>query len=259
MTQPRQFFAPQNPDYLDNINYTQRVVDAILRNNPLTNAVISHGLMRWLGNYLSGGGPDLINFLWIGEFLPADTNLPGNPPQRGFSLVRDDSRGGRTAINVYDPTPSGGGGLKQRIFFGGGDGQRLADEHRDGGWAWPEEQIAMGEYGSLGTAWVGVIDTSPTWGIIAWGTFSVVGNAVGYTFVGFGDGTGAEYRVRVAGSPDTVSATHSVGSGAFGQFSGTVDATGRRGVNTDVFLEGRRTSGAGTARATPISFRCYSP
>lgn len=256
-----QYYAPQNPDVIDTVRYTQRVVDQILRNNPLTDAVVGRGLMRWIGNYTNSGDPEKINFLWIGEFNPADTNLPGNPPQRGISLVRDDSRGGESAFTMYDPSPGAGGGLKQTLHVRSGDAARLWDEAREGGQLWPEVNIPMWGVGSTTADWFGVTDNSPTWGRIFEGRVNIVGHSVEYTFYTAGTaGCAAEYRVRVQGSDgDHVSATHAIGAGGAATFSGSVDVTTVRGNTHFIFLEGRRTNGVGVARATIHSMRCYTP
>jgi hypothetical protein len=118
---------------MDNILYAQGLADQIMRNNPLVNAVVSRGLMKWYGNYQNPDGSP-VNFLWIGEFLPSDPNL-GNRPQKGFSLVRDDSTHS-SAINLYDKSP--GTPLKQTLTLGSADGQPMMDESRNqGGWSFP--------------------------------------------------------------------------------------------------------------------------
>ena len=255
------FYRPKNPDFLDTIGYTKRVVDAILRNNPLIDAVISEGLMKWIGNYTNAGNPDKINFLWIGEFNPADTNLPGNPKQRAISMVRDDSRGGVSAFAIFDPNPSGGGGLKQTIHIRSGDTDPLFLEARDGGWLWPEENVYMGPWGENIADWMGTVTNSPTWFPLHQGRFSVVGNQVAYTIAGGGEaGAAANYRVRVDdGGSGLVGPTHSIAAGTSAVFSGTVDVTSMRGTTTNIWMEAQRTNGVGTARGTVTTVRCFSP
>lgn len=258
MTSPAETYAPRDPDYVDNIGYTERVVDQILRNNPLVNAVVSKGLARWIGNYVSGAGPDKINFLWIGEFLPADTNL-GGVPQRGFSLVRDDSRGGRSAIAMYDANPSGGGGLKQCLFISSGDGKILMQESRDGGWNWPQDNVWMGALGSNTLNWIQT--QSGTFDTIFEGRLNVVGNQVAYRiFAATTNGATGEFRLRVEGiGGDVVGATHSLGVNASGVFDATVDVSASRGSTVTIRWEARRTNGVGEARSQVISVRCYTP
>lgn len=258
MTAPSDFYAPRDPDYVDNIRYTQRVVDQILRNNPLVDAVVSKGLIRWIGNYISGPGPDKINFLWIGEFFPADPNL-GGIPQRGFSLVRDDSRGGRSAIAMYDANPGGGGGLRQCLFIGSGDGKRLYDENRNGGWGWPESNVWMGALGSDTSKWPGT--TSGTFDTLFEGRLNVVGNQVAYRF--FAATTGgatANYRLRVEGTGgDVVGSTHSLGVNSSNVFDSTVDVSASRGNTVTIRWEAQRTNGVGIAASQCITTRCFTP
>lgn len=258
MTNPQQFYMPKNPDFLDSIGYTQRVVDAILRNNPLTDAVVSHGLIKWIGNYTNAGNPDKINFLWIGEFLPADTNLPGNPAQRGFSLLRDDSRGGRSAIALYDPNPAAGGGLRQQLLIGSGDGQRLIHEHRDGGWAYPETNVAMGERWSDLTRWPSI--TSGSFDTLAEGRCSVIGNRLSYRmFAATTNGASAEFRMKVVGfAGDILGTTHTLGTNSNGVFDSFLDISSQRGTTVPVIWEARVTGGGGEARTSVISVRNYT-
>jgi predicted DNA-binding transcriptional regulator YafY len=87
MTEPTNYYAPRQPSAVDNLRYAQQKVDELTRANPLQSAVVTKGLIKWVGNYVNSGNPDKINFLWIGEFFPGDPNF-GGAPQRGFSLVR---------------------------------------------------------------------------------------------------------------------------------------------------------------------------
>ncbi len=117
MTSP-DIYAPRDASAADVLAQTRNVVDSILRNNPLVNAVVPRGLLRFLGNYTSASG-DKINYLWIGEFAPTDPYM-GGVEQRGFSLLRDDSRGGRPAISLFDGDPTIGPGLRQTLTFTSG-------------------------------------------------------------------------------------------------------------------------------------------
>lgn len=255
------YYIPQDPNMVDILRYVQNVVEKTLRNNPLKNAAITSGLMKWYGNYdNSTPGTGKVNFLWIGEFNPADTNLPGNPGQRGFSLVRDDSRGGVTAINLYDPFPAGGGGLKQRLSIGSGDGQRLLEEARDGGQRWPEQNIAMGPWGSSTLDWAGTTDA--TFGTIWEGRVSIVGNRVAYRFgCATTNGASGEYRMRLEGTPggDMIGPTHTLGVTSSAVFDDSVNVTAARGGTYTIRWEGRRTNGVGEVRATYVTARCYTP
>ncbi|HJW36864.1 MAG TPA: hypothetical protein VJ769_09515 [Actinomycetes bacterium] len=259
MSSPTEGYAPRDPDYVDNIRYTERVVDQILRNNPLVNAVVSRGLARWIGNYISGPGPDKINFLWIGEFFPADTNLGPAVAQRGFSLVRDDSRGGRSAIAMFDPTPAGGGGLKQCLFISSGDGRILFQESRDGGWNWPQDNVWMGALDASLLNWTQT--PSGTFETIFEGRANIVGNRIFYRmFAATTNGATAEFRLRVEGfGGDVIGPTHSMGVNTSGVFDDSVDVSASRATTVTIRWEARRTNGVGEARTQCISVRCYTP
>jgi len=254
-------YTPHSPDFIETLAYVQRVADSILRNNPLVNAVVSTGLMRWIGNHTDGGG-NKINLLWIGGFLPADTSLPGSPPQRGVSLVRDDSTGGSSAFALYDHDPSGGGGLRQTIHVGGVDGERLFSEARQGGQQWPEDLIPMAPIGSNLLDWFATTDNSPTWGTIYFGTYNGVGNLIHYMFgAACTNGCAANFRVRVSTQVgDVFSSTHTLPVNGNNLFTGTVTLPAdQRGFSNQINLEGQRTNGVGEARASPYTFRCYTP
>jgi hypothetical protein len=255
VTTPQQY-APQKPSILDNLGYTQRVVDAILRNNPLTGAVVGSGLMRWIGNYVDSGGINKINFLWIGEFYPLDTSL--GVSQRGFSLVRDDSRGGKSAIALFDANPSGGGGLRQTLFIHSGDDRRLASEHRDGGWSWPEENVAMAPLDSDSSKWPGL--TAGAFAPLAEGRCNAVGRRLHYRIWCLTDGgASGEFRIRVGGTGgDVFSTTHVLGVNTNAVFDSSIDISASRGNTVAVFAEARRTNAVGTARMIPITIRCFT-
>jgi hypothetical protein len=232
----------------------------MLRNNPLHNATVDQGLMRWVGNYLDDGGSN-INFLWIGEFQPADANLPGSPPQRGFSLVRDDSRGGRSAISLYDPSAQSGDGLKQRLQISSGDGEQLFTESRDGGWSFPQEGIPMYGRDSDLSLWPG--NTGAAFSSIHEGRVSIVGNKVAYRVwdATTGGATGS-FRLRVegagAGGADVTSPVHNLGVNANGVVDGEVDVSEARGLTVPIYWEAQVNNGVGKARSVIISLRCYS-
>lgn len=256
MTSPS-YYTPQNPSVLDTIGYTKRVVDQILRNNPLHNAAVAAGLMRWIGNYPSDGG-DLINWLWLGEFLPADTNLPGSPPQKGFSLLRDDSRGGRSAINLYDPFPSTGDGLKQRLGIGSGDGERLFDESRQGGWKFPEEGVPVYARDTDMATWTGTDSGSFT--PIYEGRVSIVGRHLAYRVwnATTGGATG-QFRLKVEyGSTVITGPVHSLPANSNGVVDNVVNVAALRGNTASIYWEVARTNASGKARASIISLRNFS-
>jgi hypothetical protein len=252
-------YAPRDASAADVLAQTRNVVDAILRNNPLVNAVVPRGLAKWIGNYTDGTGSK-INFLWIGEFLPADPYM-GGAPQRGFSLVRDDSQGGVSAIALFDGTPGAGPGLRQTLTLTSGDGSPLLTEARNGGRGWPFEQIAMNQRSPNLADWPAT--ASGTYDVLAEGRFSGVGNTVYYRFEAVGNGGGAgDFRVHAsANGLDAYSATHSVTAGGFAVFDSSMDiatSLGARGDLVTIWLEARRTNGAGTVGAVPVSMDCHT-
>lgn len=256
MTTP-DYYSPRAPSGLDVLAYTRRVVDSLHRNNPLTDAVVSRGLIRWVGNYVNSGNPDKINFLWIGEFFPADTNL-GGISQRGFSLVRDDSRGGVSAVAMFDSNPSGGGGLRQQLFITSGDNQRLAVESRNGGWTWPEELIPLAPMGNDTLKWPGT--ESGSFDTLWEGKFNVLGRHLAYRLFAANDnGASGEFRVRAETSAgDLVSTVHTLGVNLQNVFDSSFSVAAARGTTASIRIEARRTNAVGACRITPVSLRCYS-
>lgn len=257
MTTP-DYYAPRVPSLVDTIAYTNRLVDGILRNNPLTDASVSEGLIRWLGNYVDGSGGK-INFLWIGEFFPADPNL-GGIAQKGFSLVRDDSRGGVSAIAMYDPNPGASPGLKQILVFTSGDGKRLMEESRDGGQRYPEHPVTMGMIGNDATKWPGVATTA-AYATIWEGRFSIMGNRLYYRMFCVSEAaTTGTYRMRVElPSGDVTGTVHSQLAAGSDVFEDFVDVSSGRGQSVRLFWEANRTAGAGALRSSPMAVRCFTP
>lgn len=262
MSSPFNPYAPRDQSAVDVIQYVRRAIDEMTRSNPLQNAVVSSGLIRWIGNYTNSGNPDKINFLWIGEFFPADPNMGGRA-QRGFSLVRDDSRGGRSAIAMYDPTPNAGGsGLRQVLIISSGDGQRMFEESRDGGQRFPEDPQWMGPIGDSAQLWPG---TNAAGFSTLWeGRVSIVGNKLRYRVFSYNDaGVASESRMRVELSGGDVSGTtHVLGVGAQTVFDSEVDISAGRGTTVTFRWEARCTAGGGganKARASVITTRCYTP
>jgi hypothetical protein len=255
-------YAPRDQSAVDVIAYARRAIDEMARSNPLQNAVVSTGLIRWIGNYTNSSNPDKINFLWIGEFFPGDPNMGGGP-QRGFSLVRDDSRGGVSAIAMFDPAPnSGGSGLRQILIITSGDRQRLFEESRDGGQRFPEETVWLGPIGDSAQMWPGTpnVGFSTLWE----GRASIVGNRLRYrTFCYCDPAVAGEFRMRVTlDSGDVVGPTHVLGVGTQGVFEDEVNVAAGRGTTVALRWEGRCTAGGGgavKARSSIISARCYSP
>lgn len=258
MSSPFNSYAPRDQSAVDIIAYARRAIDEMTRSNPLQNAVVSTGLIRWIGNYTNESNPDKINFLWIGEFLPADPVM--GKPQRGFSLVRDDSRGGRSAIAMFDPTPNAGGsGLRQIIIMTSGDNKRLFEESRDGGQRWPEENVWMGPIGDSAALWPGT--GQATFSTLWEGRLNVTGNKLRYRVFCFNEtATASEHRMRVELNSGAVDGpTHVLASGAQNVFEDEVDVTAGRGTTITFRWEGRVTAGANKTRASVITSRCYTP
>lgn len=258
MSQPTNFYAPRQQSLIDNIKYAQDKVDQLSRSNPLQSAVVTRGLIKWIGNYTNSGNPDKVNFLWIGEFFPGDPNF-GGAPQRGFSLVRDDSRGGVSALAMYDPNPNfGGSGLRQVLIMTSGDGQRLMEESRDGGQRWPELNIPMCPMPESLATWPDT--SSASFATMFEGRVPVVGRRLQYRVWCVNDtGTSSEHRVRVeGGSGDIVGTTHTLGSGSSNVFMDSIDMTSERGSTRIVRWETRVTAGPNKARAVLIFMRCYT-
>ena len=261
MSSPFNPYAPRDQSAVEIIQYARRAIDEMARSNPLQNAVVSLGLIRWIGNYTNLTNPDKVNFLWIGEFLPADPTM--GKPQRGFSLVRDDSRQGASAIAMYDPSPNlGGTGLRQVVIITSGDRKRLFEESRDGGQRYPEENVWMGMLGDSAQIWPGT--TAGTFSTLWEGRVNVVGNKLRYRMFGYNDpGVSSEYRMRVSlDSGDVNGPTHVAGAGVQGVLDSEVDVTAGRGTTVALRWEARATGGAGGAnktRSSPISVRCYTP
>lgn len=256
MTTP-DFYAPRSPTAVDTIAYTRRVVEAIMRNNPLTDAEVSRGLIKWLGNYMSAGTTDPINFLWIGEFFPADTNL-GGIPQRGFSLVRDDSRGGVSAIAMFDPNPGGSPGLKQVLFIRSGDDRLLMEESRDGGQRWPEYPVNMFPVGQTSATWP--MTQSGSFTAMWEGRAAIIGNRIHYrVWAQNSAGATSEWRVRLdAGGVSYTSTLHVLALDDQQVFDASFDVAAVRGQTWPLYLEARRTNAAGDVRGTCIKMDCHT-
>lgn len=261
MSAPFNPYAPRDQSIVDVVAYARRAIDEMSRSNPLQNAVVSSGLIRWLGNYTNSGNPDKINFLWIGGFFPADPNM-GGAAQRGLSLVRDDARGGISALAMYDPSPNfAGTGLRQVLIMTSGDGRRLMEESRDGGQRWPQENIWVGGIGSNAQVWVGT--TASAFGTVHEGRANIIGNRIFYRVFCYNDvGVASEHRLRVSlPGGDVVGTTHVLGVGLQDVFESSVDVSAGRGQTCEVRWETRRTAGVdpNLARSAVVSLRCYTP
>ena len=128
-----QRYSPWNVTLIDAIAEAKRVTTAIMQANPLRNAVVDDGLMRWRGKY----GDD---FLWVGEIQPVDPT--DGLPQRGFVVRRDDP-GGHEALAVYDFAPKVGDPLRQKVLQRDADSRLMFQEGSDGGVYWPYSAMSV--------------------------------------------------------------------------------------------------------------------
>jgi hypothetical protein len=264
VTAPEQY-TPRNFSALDVVAAAKRTADAILRANPLLNATVTSGLMQWRGNHVDSLGR-AINFIWLGDFSPNDPTM-GNIPQKGIVFRRDDSTSsGNTdadyAFALYDHDPGGGGlGLRQTLHFFSGDRKRLMTESRQGGQQWPEENVWLGPLGTDKLVWPGT--NSSSFQTIWEGRMNVLGkNLVARSWHTGPGGAATEWKVQVEYSNGTIFATgpvHAYGVGVDGVEEDTIDVSAGRGETVTVRLMGRVTNGVGTARASVIAFRCFSP
>jgi hypothetical protein len=130
-----QEFTPRSTNIVDAIAETKRVTESALRSNPLRNAVVDDGLMKWRGNYAGGLGGA---YLWIGEFSPNDGVL--GKRQRGFALSRDDPKHARV-LWVYDDQGEAANPinkpLRQQLTMHDADDAPILREARSGGVQWP--------------------------------------------------------------------------------------------------------------------------
>lgn len=261
MTSAEQY-TPRNYSELDYVAAAKRTADAILRSNPLTNAVVSRGLMRWIGNHVDANG-NKVNFLWIGDFVPADTTM-GGISQRGVAMWRDDSTSvevnqGRLAFALYDHAPGDGGlGLRQTIHVRSLDGKDLLNEARNGGQSFPRMPIPMGATG-LPANWI--TTQNAAFHTLSEGQCSVVGKHVmaRYWTGCTADATG-EFQVVVewAGGGTASGPVHAVAASTTPVFEDYIDVSAARGQTITVKIQGHRTSGAGTCYTAPIAFANFT-
>jgi len=253
MTYPQ--FTPYPPSMADNIAYAQDLVDKIMRNNPLVNAVIPNGLMKWYGNYQNPDSSQ-VNFLWIGEFLPADPNM-GNKPQKGFSLVRDDSTRS-SAISLYDGNP--GTPLKQTLSISSHDGQgMLLESHDQGGQAFPYQQIPTGRVDGLKSQYPQINSTSIS--PILEGRFSATGAQLHYRFWALTDsGVTGQVRIKVVNGATIITTPWtSIPSAGNVITDAFLDITSIRGVrDASVYVEGQVLSGVGNVYCSLIALSNFS-
>jgi hypothetical protein len=132
-------YTPREATLVDAVAEAKRIADQQMRSNPLKDARVNSGLTKWTGNY----GGDLA---WIGEFYPADKNqfdqYGNQKPQRGINFVRDDPQH-NIAFALYDPWPTVGVPLRQRIYMYDADGKAFLKEGYSGGRAFPDAPIVL--------------------------------------------------------------------------------------------------------------------
>lgn len=253
MTYPQ--FTPYPPSMIDNIAYAQQLVDQIMRNNPLINAVVPSGLMKWYGNYQN---PDSspVNFLWIGEFLPTDPNM-GNKPQKGFSLVRDDGSHS-SAISMFDGSP--GTPLRQTLTLSSWDGQSLLRESRaSGGTNFPRQQVPLGKTDGFTANYPKNNSTSSV--AVCEGRLSGTGNTLHYRLWGLSDaGVTGQIRIRVVDGSTVINGPwNAIPSSGNVIFDSTMDISGVRGhLDATIFVDAQVLSGSGFVYVTPIVVSVYS-
>lgn len=252
MTYPQ--YTPYPPSAIDNIKYAQQLADQIMRNNPLINAGIPSGLMKWFGNYTNPDGSK-VNFLWIGEFLPGDPNL-GGKPQRGFSLVRDDQTHS-SALALFDRTP--GTPLVQTISIYGYDGQPILEESRNqSGQTFPYQQIPLNKTDGFNANYPKTSSTSIV--SLMEGRFSGSGATLHYRVWGITDsGTTGQWRLRVVdGATVILSPWNTLPSAGNVIVDTTMDVSAIRGhKDVNIYLEAQTTGGAGFVYAQPIALSNY--
>lgn len=254
MTYPQT--TPYSPSALDTVLYAQNLADSIMRNNPLVNAIVPKGLMKWYGNYQNPDGSP-VNFLWIGEFLPADPNMAGRP-QKGFSLVRDDSTHS-SAIAMLDGNP--GTPLKQTLTLSSYDGKPMLSESRNtGGISFPRNYFAMWPNSLQLPAWPQVFTGSRNlWG----GQVSATGHIVGVTMQIVTDaGVSGTCQMRIDdgnGNGTLLGSVHSVGGSANSTFYEEIDITSLRGLKSiNVYVDASQTAGTGGVYVLVHNAVCYS-
>lgn len=258
MTAPLpEFYAPRQPSLVEAVATNKRVTDALLRNNPLVNAAVNSGLIRWMGNYNTTGTSDKINFLWIGEFFPEDPNL--GVAQRGFSLVRDDPRGGRSAIAMLDPAPVPGQPLTQVLRLTDGNGRALLTEARGGGAHYPAATPAWAPDGQAYAAWPGTNLAAES--SVMTGVVSIVGRRLVGSIAGTTDsGTSGEVWLRVFGATTRDSPRLTLGPGGLNALSIDLDVSAEVGLPAvELAVMARRTGGSGFVRGVPKRLACHTP
>ncbi|GAA3852086.1 MULTISPECIES: hypothetical protein [Amycolatopsis] len=141
--QPQQN-TPRPSTIVDVIAETKRIVDAAARSNPLRNAIIDDGVVRWRGNYTDATTGDRSYYVRIGELDDVEQDPVLGKPQRGFSIRRDDPSGS-IAFQVadWDANWRPGGPLRQRVRMYDRNGKPIFEEGLNGGLAWPWTSVCL--------------------------------------------------------------------------------------------------------------------
>lgn len=254
---PRALQAPYTPresTLVDAVAESRRIADQAMRNNPLVNAVIDRGLTRFRGNY---GG----DFIWFGEFFPADKNLTddfGNDmPQRGISITRDDPTHSQV-FALYDFDQQAGEQLRQRIYMRDADGKALMLEGFNGGRAFPDAPIVLYQRETIDPNGVQIGSDVVV--------FSGEGNLIGTRLAmsaawGTAGGTPTwSTYLRVSGGGVTINTATSSGSGG-GNISWNVDVKTILNASDYINVEWHMWKTGGTGGFTPRPYFCrmFSP
>jgi hypothetical protein len=184
-----QQYTPRQTSIVDAVAETKRVVEASLRANPLKNAVVDSGLMRFRGNYG-------IDFLWIGEFYPKDPIL--DKPQRAV-LIRRDDHIGADVLAYWDWYPDPARPLRQKMRMRDASNRPILEEGGSGGLQFPRNNIVC--YPVAG-AWLPVpTEISDTGSINSWDYYYGAANSTRNTdptniWEGKGSMTGRRLYVR---------------------------------------------------------------
>lgn len=263
--------TPRSPNLVDAILETQRVAEAQARANPLTNAIVDGGLIRWRGNYSAAAGQQGY-YARIGELDDAPDDPVTGKPQRGLSIRRDDPSGS-LAIRVYDHTANlhPAGPLRQKVAIFDYLGNRIIQEGEKGGLVAPQMAVVL--Y-SLTDNYTAAAATSG-WQTVAGGETFKNGHVVtgrGRVFCPYGYTT--QVRLVVSGTPAfgsliTQFSTPVTFTGTAYQFDLSMDTSlsalwSDALIRYNVFLDVQITNANGNPTAgqritlAPVSSHCFS-
>lgn len=242
-------YTPREATLVDAVAETKRIADQQMRSNPLKDARISSGLTKWTGNY----GGDLA---WIGEFLPADRNQfdqYGNmKAQRGINIVRDDPLH-NAAFSLYDPWPTAGTPLRQRIYMHDADGKNFLVEGFNGGRSFPDAPIVLYQREVIDPSGI----TIGTDVIVFSGEGNLIGTKVQMSaaWAAIGGTPNWSTYLRISGGGVTINTATSTGSGS-GSIFWTVDVKAIMNVADYVNVEWHMWKTGGTGGFTPRPYLC---